>query len=79
MNTNVVKVTPQQFERLERLRSDRRLVSIEELLEEIISLADSVYAGAREGYTDVVLRAAPTNNKIEYRKEKTIVRNYLRK
>lgn len=74
-----LKITPQQHERLERLRSDRRLSSLEELLEEIISLADSVYAGSKDGYTDVVLRESRAIRPNGSLREKLLVRNYLRK
>lgn len=78
-NTNVIRVSPQINERLERLRVDRRLESTEQLLEEIISLADSIYAGAKAGYTDVVLRESGAHKPNGTPREKLLVRNYLRK
>lgn len=79
MDMQILRISPQIGERLERLRADRRLETTEQLLEEIISLADSVYAGTKAGYTDVVLRESSALKPNGTVREKILVRNYLRK
>ena len=76
---NTLKLTPQIGERLERLRADRKFETVEQLLEEIISLADSVYAGARDGYSELVLRDPSQLKPNGAPKERLLVRTYMKK
>lgn len=73
-----MNLTVQQKERLERLRVDGKHKTPEALLEEMISLTDSIYAGSRDGYSEVVLRDPKTELPNGKRRERILVRKYIK-
>lgn len=71
-----IKLNEAQHEKFLRLQQDGKHDTPEHFLEEMLSLIDSVYAGRRDGYAEIILRNPSVTLPNGRRKEIILVRKY---